>query len=76
MRKKIFFCRLKVPEDFCTDSDPHQNPYQNVTDPEHWLICLNATTKLLSTSFIFFRPWAIPWKKCRYTGSLLTHGKR
>jgi hypothetical protein len=60
MRIFFFFCMLKVTEDFGADSDPHQNPYRNVTDPEHWLKCLNATTKLLFPSFIFFRHWAMP----------------
>ncbi len=70
--RKIFFAMLKVTEDFGTDSDPHQNPCQNVKDPEHWLKCLNATNKLLSPSFIFFSGKG----PVRYTGSLLTHGKR
>jgi hypothetical protein len=30
---KKFICTLKVIDDFCTD--PHPDPYQNVTDPEH-----------------------------------------
>ncbi len=44
MKKKNFFCILKVTEDFGpdpdplvrgTDPDPQPDLYQNVTDPEH-----------------------------------------
>jgi hypothetical protein len=40
---------LKVTEAFGTDPHPHphpdpqQDPYQNITDPGHWLKCLMAT---------------------------------
>jgi hypothetical protein len=68
MRKKYFFCILKVTGDFGTDSEAHPDPYQNITDLEHWSKCLMATHKLLSSSFIFFRPRAMPWKN--YTGAL------
>jgi hypothetical protein len=44
---------LKVIEDFGTESDTHQDPYQNVTNPEHWLKCFKAMYKLLPSSFIF-----------------------
>ncbi len=34
--KNRFFCILKATENFVTDPHPHPDPYQNVTDPEHW----------------------------------------
>jgi hypothetical protein len=36
--KKLIFCILKVTEEFGTDPHPHPDPYQNVADPEHWVI--------------------------------------
>jgi hypothetical protein len=34
MERTNFFCILKVTENIGTN--PYPDPYQNVTDPEHW----------------------------------------